>query len=117
MTCNGRVALRMGESASVGEVLTLVQRLQAAADLVSMAANPDDSIEVTVETPYEVPTFLEKLQGIDSAQQVDDDPRGTPTYKVTLEDLPSASSRWTNPKLRARYLHRFVQGLRVAVHQ
>ena len=83
----GRVTLRVGESTSAGAVLALVQRLQASAELVSMTPNPDDSIEITVDTPDEVATFFEQLQGIASAQQVDEDMRGTLTYEVALEEL------------------------------
>ncbi len=82
----GRVTLRVGESTSAGAVLALVQRLQASAELVSMTPNPDDSIEITVDTPDEVATFFEQLQGIASAQQVDEDIRGTLTYEVALEE-------------------------------
>ena len=82
----GRVTLRVGESTSAGAVLALVQRLQASAELVSMTPNPDDSIEITVDTPDEVATFFEQLQGIASAQQVDEDMRGTLTYEVALEE-------------------------------
>ena len=60
----GRVTLRVGESTSAGAVLALVQRLKAAADLVSMTPNPDDSIEITVDTPHEVATFVEQLRGL-----------------------------------------------------
>ena len=49
--------------------------------------NPDDSVEITIETPHKVATFLEQLHGIVSARQADEDIRGTPTYKVTVEDL------------------------------
>ncbi len=87
----GRVTLRVGESTSAGSVLALVQRLQASADLVSMTPNPDDSIEITVDTPDEVATFFEQLQGIASAQQVDEDMRGTLTYEVALEELVAGS--------------------------
>ena len=66
----------------MGEVLTLVERLQATAELVSIASTPDDNVEVAVETPDGVATFFEQLQGIDSARRVDDDPRGTPIYEV-----------------------------------
>ena len=82
----GRVTLRVGESASAGAVLALVQRLQASAELVSMTPNPDDSIEITVDTPDEIATFFEQLQGIASAQQVDEDMRETLTYEVALEE-------------------------------
>ncbi len=82
----GRVTLRVGESTSAGAVLALVQRLQASAELVSMTPNPDDSIEITVDTPDEVATFFEQLQGIASARQVDEDIRGTLTYEVDLEE-------------------------------
>ncbi len=67
-------------------MLALVQRLQASADLVSVTPNPDDSIEITVDTPHEVATFFEQLQGIASARQVDEDMRGTLTYEVALEE-------------------------------
>ena len=83
----GRVTLRVGESTSAGAVLALVQRLQASAELVSMTPNPDDSIEITVDTPHEVATFFEQLQGIASARQVDEDRQGTLTYEVALEEL------------------------------
>ena len=83
----GRVTLRVGESTSAGAVLALVQSLQASADLVSMTPNPDDSIEITVDTPNDVATFFEQLQGIASARQVDEDIRGTLTYEVALEEL------------------------------
>ena len=83
----GRVTLRVSESTSAGAVLALVQRLQASAELVSMTPNPDDSIEITVDTPHEVDTFFEQLQGIASARQVDEDIRGTLMYEVTLEEL------------------------------
>ena len=83
----GRVTLRVGESTSAGAVLALVQRLQASAELVSMTPNPDDSIDITVDTPHEVATFFEQLQGIASARQVDEDMRGALTYEVTLEEL------------------------------
>ena len=83
----GRVTLRVGESTSAGAVLALVQSLQASADLVSMTPNPDDSIEITVDTPHEVATFCEQLQGIASARQVDEDTQGTLTYEVVLEEL------------------------------
>ena len=86
MICHGRVALRMNERTSVGEVLTLVEMLQATAEVVSIASTPDDNVEVAVETPDGVATFFEQLQGIDSARCVDDDPRGTPIYEVTLGD-------------------------------
>ena len=82
----GRVTLRVSESASAGAVLALVQTLQASADLVSMTPNSDDSIEITVDTPDEIATFFEQLQGIASAQQVDEDMRGTLTYEVALEE-------------------------------
>ena len=87
----GRVTLRVSESTSAGAVLALVQRLQASADLVSMTPNPDDSVEITVDTPHEVATFFEELDGIVSAQQVDEDIPGTLTYEVTLEDLVAGS--------------------------
>jgi len=83
----GRVTLRVGESTSAGAVLALVQRLQASAELVSMTPNPDDSIEITVDTPDEVATFFEQLQGIASARQVDEDMPGALTYEVALEEL------------------------------
>ncbi len=82
----GRVTLRVGESSSAGAVLALVQRLQAFAELVSMTPSPDDSIEITVDTPHEVATFFEQLQGIASARQVDEDMLGTVTYEVALEE-------------------------------
>jgi len=56
-----------------------------------MTPNPDDSIEITVDTPHEVATFCEQLQGIASARQVDEDIRGTLTYEVDLEELVAAS--------------------------
>ncbi len=84
---NGRVTLRVSESTSAGAVLALVQTLQTSAELVSMTPNPDDSIEITVDTPHEVATFFEQLQGITSARQVDEDIRGTLTYEVVLEEL------------------------------
>ena len=116
----GRITLRMSESASVGEVLSLVGNLQATAELVSVASNPDDSVEVAVETPAEVATFFEKLQGIDSARQVDEDPRGTPIYEVTMGDLiaspSSPSARQSLLRTQYKNLHRFVHGLPVAVH-
>ena len=87
----GRVTLRVSESTSAGAVLALVQRLQASADLVSMTPNPDDSVEITVDTPHEVATFIEQLQGIASARQVDEDIRGILTYEVTLEELVAGS--------------------------
>ena len=83
----GRVTLRVTESTSAGAVLALVQTLQASAELVSMTPNPDDSIEITVDTPHEVATFFEQLQGIASARQVDEGIRGNLTYEVTLEEL------------------------------
>ena len=87
----GRVTLRVCESTSAGAVLALVQRLQASAELVSMTPNPDDSIEITVDTPHEVANFFEQLQGIASARQVDEDIRGTLTYEVDLEKLVAGS--------------------------
>ena len=68
-------------------MLALVQRLQASAELVSMTPNPDDSIEITVDTPNEVANFFEQLQGIASARQVNEGIPGTLTYEVTLEEL------------------------------
>ena len=117
MICHGRVALRRGESTSVGDVLLLVERLQATAELVSIVSTPDDNVEVAVETPDGVATFFEQLQGIDSARRVDDDPRGTPIYEVTLEDLiasPSSPSAGQS-LMRSQYknLHRFIHDLRV----
>ena len=82
----GRVTLRMSGSTSAGTVLALVQRVKASAELVSMTPNPDDSVEITLETPHKVATFLEQLHGIVSARQVDEDFGGTPTYEVTLDD-------------------------------
>ena len=87
----GRVTLRVSESASAGAVLALVQRLQASAELVSMTPNPDDSIEITVDTPHEVATFFERLQRIASATQVDEDIRETLTFEVELEELIATS--------------------------
>ncbi len=87
----GRVTLRVSESTSAGAVLALVQRLQVYAELVSMTPNPDDSIEITVDTSHEVATFFERLQGIASARQVDEDTRGTLTYEVALEELVAGS--------------------------
>ena len=87
----GRVTLRMSESTSAGAVLALVQGLQASAELISMTPNPDDSVEITIETPHRGATFFEQLHGIASARQVDEDIRGTPTYEVTLEDLAAPS--------------------------
>ncbi len=87
----GRVTLRVSESTSAGAGLALVQRLQASAELVSMTPKPDDSVEITIETPHKVATFFEQLRGIASARQVDEDIRGTPTYEVTLEDLVALS--------------------------
>ena len=87
----GRVTLRMSESTSAGAMLALVQRLQASAELVSMTPNPDDSVEITIDTPHEVATFFEQLRGVASARQVDEDIRGTLTYEVTLEDLVAGS--------------------------
>ncbi len=86
-----RVTLRVSESTSAGAVLALVQRLQASADLVSMTPNPDDSLEITVDTPHEVATFFEQLQGIASARQVDEDTQRTLTYEVVLEELAAGS--------------------------
>ena len=83
----GRVTLRVSGSTSAGTVLALVKRLQAFAELVSMTPNPDDSVEITVDTPHEVATFFEQVQGIASARQVNEDIRGTLTYEVTLEEL------------------------------
>ena len=83
----GRVTLRVSESTSAGAVFALVQRLQASAELVSMTSNPDDTVEITVDTPVKVATFFEQLQGIASAQQVDEDILGTLTYEVALEEL------------------------------
>ena len=82
-----RVTLRVSKSTTAGAVLALVQTLQASAELVSVTPNPDDSIEITVDTPHEVATFFEQLQGIASARQVDEDIRGTLTYEVALEEL------------------------------
>ena len=82
----GRVTLRVSESTTAGAVLALVQTLQASAELVSVTPNPDDSIEITVDTPHEVPTLFEHLQGIASARQVDADIRGTLTYEVALQE-------------------------------
>ncbi len=82
----GRVTLRVSESTSAGAVFALVQRLQASAELVSMTPNPDDSVEITVDTPHEVASFFEQLQGIASARQVDEDMRGTLTYEVAMEE-------------------------------
>ncbi len=87
----GRVTLRVSESTTAGAVLALVQTLKASAELVSVAPNPDDSIEVTVDTPHEVATFFEQLQGIASARQVDEDIRGTVMYEVALEELVAGS--------------------------
>ena len=87
----GRVTLRVNESTSAGAVFALVQRLQAFAELVSMTPNPDDSVEITVDTPHEVATFFEQLQGIASARQVDEDIRGTLMYEVALEELVAGS--------------------------
>ena len=87
----GRVTLRVSESTTAGAVLALVQTLQASAELVSVTPNPDDSIEITVDTPHEVATFFEHLQGIASARQVDADTRGTLTYEVALEELVAGS--------------------------
>ncbi len=87
----GRVTLLMRESTSAGAVLGLVQRLQASTELVSVTPNPDDSVEITVDTPHEVATFFEQVQGIASAQQVDEDIPGTLTYEVTLEELVAGS--------------------------
>ena len=72
MICHRRVALRMNERTLVGEVLTLVEMLQATAEVVSIASTPDDNVEVAVETPDGVATFFEQLQGINSARRVDD---------------------------------------------
>lgn len=83
----GRVTLRLSGTTSTGTVLALVQRLKASAELVSMTPNPDDCVEITLETPYKVATFLEQLHGIVSARQIDEDIGGTPTYEVTLDDL------------------------------
>ena len=120
MIRHGRVALRMNERTSVGEVLTLVEMLQATAELVSIVSTPDDNIEVAVETPDGVATFFEQLQGIDSARRIDDDPRGTPIYEVTLGDfMTSPSSPSTGQSLvRSQYknLHRFIHDLRVPSH-
>ena len=80
------VKLRMSGSTSAGTVLALVQGLQASAELVSMTPNPDDSIEITIETPRDGANFLEQLPGIVSARLVDDDTVGAPTYEITLED-------------------------------
>jgi len=82
----GRVTLRVTESTSAGAVFALVQTLQTSAELVSVTPNPDDSIDITVDTPHEVATFFEQLQGIASARQVDEDMRGTLTYEVALEE-------------------------------
>ena len=87
----GRVTLRMSESTPAGAVLALVQRLQASAELVSMTPNPDDSVEITIETPYEIATFFEQFHEIASARQVDEDIHGTPTYEVTLGDVAAGS--------------------------
>ena len=87
----GRVTLRVGGSTSTGAVLALVQRLQASADLVSMTPNPDDSIEITVDTPHEVATFIEQLQGVVSAPPVNEDIGGARTYEVTLEEMVAGS--------------------------
>jgi hypothetical protein len=87
----GRVTLRVSESTSAGAVLALVQRLQASADLVSMTPNPDDSVDITVDAPHEVATFVEQLQGVVSALPVDEDIRGALTYEVTLEELVAGS--------------------------
>ncbi|MCZ6790134.1 MAG: hypothetical protein O7D33_09420 [Chloroflexi bacterium] len=87
----GRVTLRVSESTSAGAVLALVQTLQASAELVSMTPNPDDSIDITVDTPHEVATFFERLQGIASARQVDEDMRRTLTYEVTLAESVAGS--------------------------
>ncbi len=87
----GRVTLRVRESTSARAVIALVQRLQASAVLVSMTPNPDDSVEITVDTPHEVATFIEQLQGIASARQVDEDIRGILTYEVALEELVAGS--------------------------
>ena len=76
----GRVTLRVSESTTAGAVFALVQTLQASAELVSVTPNPDDSIEITVDTPHEVANFFEQLQGIASARQVDEDTQGTLTY-------------------------------------
>ena len=81
-----RVTLRMSGSISAGTVLALVQGLQASAELVSMTPNPDDSVEITIDTPHKSATFLEQIHGVVSARLVDEDIRGTPTYGVTLED-------------------------------
>lgn len=88
---NGRVTLRVSESTTTGAVLALVQTLQASAELVSVTPNPDDSIEITVDTPHEVATFFEQLQGIASARQVDEDTQRTLTYEVVLEELVAGS--------------------------
>ncbi len=82
----GRVTLRMSGSTSAGTVLALVQRLKASAELVSMTPNPDDSVEITIETPYKIATLFEQLHEIASARRVDEDIHGTPTYEVTLDD-------------------------------
>ena len=82
----GRITLRMSGSTSAAAVFALVQGLQASAEVVSLTPNPDDSVEITIETPHEVATFFEQLHGIASARQVEEDIRGT-TYEVTLEDL------------------------------
>ena len=83
----GRVTLRVTESTSAGAVFALVRTLKASAELVSMTPNPDDSIDITVDTPHEVATFFEQLQGIASARRVDEEIRGTLTYEVALEEL------------------------------
>ncbi len=87
----GRVTLRVSESTTAGAVLALVQTLQASAELVSVTPNQDDSIEITVDTPHEVAAFFEQIQGIASARQVDEDPRGTITYEVALVELVAGS--------------------------
>ncbi len=60
----GRVTPRMSESTSAGAVLALVERLQASAEPVSMTPNPDDSVDITIDTPHKAATFLAQLQVI-----------------------------------------------------
>ena len=68
-------------------MFALVQTLKASAELVSITPNPDDSIDITVDTPHEVATFFEQLQGIALLGKVDEGIRGNLTYEVALEEL------------------------------